>query len=286
MGANLLKTTLWLLSAVALSPSGYGEIRVLAVVNSPDFSLGLPAPGSLATVFVTGLTGIDGIQVGSGAPLPTMLAGVSIRFGALQAPLLAVANFGSGAASYQQINFQVPWGTLDDPVLFQGTNAVVIEPVSAKWGSLFIRADSTAIAQHQDFSLITADSPPRPGEVIVLWGSNFGPVVNGPASGFPAPLDRLIRMDPDWPDTTHPAAWTFRAGWEHDGGWTQLPVEFIGLAPGLVGVYQINIRLPSPLPPGPAQIFVQRDRFCGFFFLQGCGRGTVLNRSDSLLFSK
>jgi hypothetical protein len=44
-------------------------------------------------------------MIGSGSPLPTELAGVSILVGGVAAPILAVAPLASGM---QQINFQVP----------------------------------------------------------------------------------------------------------------------------------------------------------------------------------
>jgi uncharacterized protein (TIGR03437 family) len=34
------------------------------------------------------------------------------------------------------------------------------------------------------------------------------------------------------------------------------PVSFSGLAPGLVGVYQVNVEVPT-LPPGTTQIFMR-----------------------------
>ena len=81
------------------------QIQVLAVATSSDFTPDVPAPGSLASVFVGGLTGISGIVQASGYPLPYTLAGVSVTVYGNPAPILAVANWGE---SYEQINIQVP----------------------------------------------------------------------------------------------------------------------------------------------------------------------------------
>ena len=54
--------------------------------------------------------------------------------------------------------------------------------------------------------------------------------------------------------------------------------NYLGLAPGFIGVYQINVKMPDELR-APVEIHVQRSRDCGFFFLQGCGRGVVLDFS-------
>ena len=80
------------------------QIKVLAVTDAATFTPGMPYYGSLASVFCTGLTGINGIQSTDTLPLPYELAGISVTVSGAAAPLLAVADFGS----YQQINIQVP----------------------------------------------------------------------------------------------------------------------------------------------------------------------------------
>ena len=54
----------------AVSCGLHGEIRVLSVVSSPDFTPGLPGPGGLGTIICSGLTGIDGTITGSGLRCP------------------------------------------------------------------------------------------------------------------------------------------------------------------------------------------------------------------------
>src|SRR5208283_3642887 len=68
-----------------------------------SFQLGMPAKGSIGTIFCTGLK-ISGVVAATSAPLPTALAGVTVTVGGVAAPLFAVADLGG----YQQINFQVP----------------------------------------------------------------------------------------------------------------------------------------------------------------------------------
>jgi hypothetical protein len=67
---------------------------------------GLPFAGSLATVFLHGLMGINGIIAADNFPLPTQLAGVSVKVNGELAPILAVASL---PGDWQQINFQVPF---------------------------------------------------------------------------------------------------------------------------------------------------------------------------------
>jgi len=82
------------------------QIQILAVVNSASYQAGLPEPGNLATIFCTGLTGIAGVaSPATQTPLPLQLDGVQVTVNLGAAPLLAVADLGSGM---QQINLQVP----------------------------------------------------------------------------------------------------------------------------------------------------------------------------------
>lgn len=111
MGATRGRAASRLLFLVALvgawssASSAQAAIRILAVTDAASFAAGLPANGSLATVFCTGLTGITRVVVADGVPLPLQLSGVSVRVDGVPAPMLAVA----AVDGYQQINVQVPW---------------------------------------------------------------------------------------------------------------------------------------------------------------------------------
>jgi uncharacterized protein (TIGR03437 family) len=251
------------------------EISVLQLVNPPA-KQGLPEPGSLATIYCTGLVGIEGTIEASGTPLPTSLAGVRVTFGAVEAPLLAVAAFGTPPSSYQQVNFQVPFGATGPPMLVQGQQSASIPLTPAPWGQLFLN-NGDLLAQHaSDYRLVSSADPPRAGEWIITYGSNFGPVVQAPTSGFPAPLDRLVPLD-----SGGLKPWIFRVRLDTLTS-SEIPLEvgFLGLAPGKVGIYQINFRMPDPLPPGPAWIYLQRIANCGFRFSAGCGIGILTDFTD------
>lgn len=44
---------------------------------------------------------------------------------------------------------------------------------------------------------------------------------------------------------------------------TSLEIGFFGLAPGKVGMYQVNFRMPDPLPAGRAWLDIQEVLHCG-----------------------
>jgi uncharacterized protein (TIGR03437 family) len=248
------------MALVVISPRVCGEIRLLAVTTSAGFAPGLPGPGSPATIFCTGLNIADANSI-------TVTYPDSFR-----APIYGTADLGA----YQIVNFQVPWENHGGPPsLSQGSNSLPIVAAPAAWGEFFTTQDGFAIALHAiDFSLVTPQNPAQPAEWIVLYGSNFGDVVGPPATGSPAPLDPLAPLDPGGP-----VGWTFTAWLIDPTGNRQLTTNFFGLAPGLTGVYQINVHMPDTLPANILQIYMQRTRDCGFFFKQGCGRGLLLDIS-------
>lgn len=94
-------------------------------------------------------------------------------------------------------------------------------------------------ALHQDFSgPITAANPAHPGEIIHAYGFGFGPVTPEPPLGKAASVNPLSR-------TTTPLA----CGLANSQTFVPGQIWYAGLAPGWIGLYQLDIRLPSP-PPG------------------------------------
>jgi uncharacterized protein (TIGR03437 family) len=99
---------------------------------------------------------------------------------------------------------------------------------------------------NEPFSLITADNPAIPGETIIVYGSGLGltsplPTTAGLKSGQVTPLDQLFNVSFNADDFVSSLA----------GGRTA-SVEFVGLAPGFVGLYQVNLRLNDILPDDAA----------------------------------
>lgn len=96
------------------------------------------------------------------------------------------------------------------------------------------------VVAHQDFSrLVSPQDPGQPGEIVHLWAVNLGEV-NGPIrTGETAPINSPRPL-------VTPLACRIGASR------TPLEVVFAGLAPGTVGLYQVSIRLPRVLPPGPS----------------------------------
>ncbi len=93
------------------------------------------------------------------------------------------------------------------------------------------------IHEHWD-ALVTDENPARRGETIHLFATGFGPVENPPTSGQPTPTDRLYPL-------TATCQW---AGSLEAGTAFGFKATFAGLAPGLIGVYQLDFYIPTNWP--------------------------------------
>lgn len=202
------------------------------------------APGSLIALKGRGLAASS---ASSAAPLPRTLAGVRVRIGGLEAVLQSVS---PGA-----VWLQVPWELSEQEgarvEFLSGDSPFETPPASVAihaWApNFFVTADPstgyTAIAAHQDWSsLIASGSPARGGEIIFLYLSGLGPVMPAAATGMLSPADTLARI-------TGPLRCQF---W--DGGPNDSTIYFAGLAPGMVGIYQVSLQVPMGLRVSPINL--------------------------------
>ncbi|MDR3698191.1 MAG: hypothetical protein P4L56_01070 [Candidatus Sulfopaludibacter sp.] len=167
------------------------------------------------------------------------LSPAQIRIGGMDAPILA--------GTPEQVWFQVPWEVpVQDtaPVEFVSGTSLLESPP----GTLAVQSvapagfttDYTVLAAHQDFSgLISDTSPAFAGEVIAVYLTGLGPVSPPVATGVPSPPAPLALV-------TGPLRCQF---W--DGGPNDSRIYFAGLAPGMVGVYQVSLEVPAGLRTNP-----------------------------------
>ncbi len=239
-----------ILAIAALPLASRAEIANIVVTSAASFERGMPWGGSIASVFCTGLKGINGVIAADHYPLPLELAGVRVTIGETRAPLFAVVELGG----YQQINLQVPWeaaGATNIDIQQGGERGGVVLPNVLAPGDFFRLADGSGAFQHSaDYALVSARNPARAGEVVVgyLTGLLTRPVPSIP-TGQPSPVGQ-----PGWENTVlKPAFGVPRPVWEIAvGASPQISIAplFLGLAPGLVGVYQVNFTVPEGLAAG------------------------------------
>ena len=215
-------------NSVFLNPIGVANAAGFAPITN---SL---APNEFISLFGTGLSASTASA--RTLPLPNTLGGVSVTVNGRPASLFFV--------SPQQINALVPFNLPEDYATIQViNNGVSSNPVTVYTNNtspaVFTvppNGVSAAAALHSDFTLVSANSPAKPGETILVYLTGLGtvsPAVQDGAAGPSSPLSN-----------TTSAVRVFFAN-NAEGA-----VSFSGLAPGFAGLYQINVKLPATAQPG------------------------------------
>jgi uncharacterized protein (TIGR03437 family) len=142
-----------------------------------------------------------------------------------------------------QVNFllsgKITAGPVPVRVVREGqTGPEVFVPIADAQPALFV-SGGAAIATHGDGSLITADKPSAPGELIVVYATGLGKLQT-----TPQPVEIPHYSSP----LANPGALKVMVGGRAvDAG----RVLYAGLTPGCAGLYQINFRLPDDSLPDP-----------------------------------
>jgi len=227
--------------------AGRPAVNPGGMVNAASFAGQPPAAGGIATLFGTNLAA--SAQQADRVPLPTTLGGTRVELNGIAAPLFFV--------SPTQINFQIPWQlagqtqasvvvTLDgqasspQTVNLSGFSAglFALTQTGAGQGAILIAGTATIAAPLGSFP---GARPVHRGEFISIFCTGLGPVANPPATGAPAPAEPLSAT------TTTPGVTI---------GSLQARVNFSGLAPGFVGLYQVNAEVPANAPIGNTVLVV------------------------------
>ena len=219
-------------SAPAIYPDG--------IVNAASYATAALAPGSIASAFGTFLLS-TAYTASGGIVLPTNFGGLSLVFsGGQLAPLFY--------ASGSEVNFQVPWELSGktqvsiSPTLNSQTGAsqtLSLAPFSPGIFSLNAQGTGQGAILDLTYQVVNASNPAAAGSSIIqIYATGLGAVSNQPATGAPAPAVAPLAMTATTPIVTI--------------GGAQATVLFSGLAPELVGVYQINAIVPSGSATGSA----------------------------------
>lgn len=221
---------------------------VLSVTNAASFVPGMVA-GSIASAFVSGIVETDGSA--ETIPLPETLAGVSVTVNGRMAPLYGVASSPSG----EQVNFQVPFESAGPgpAVVVVRRGAVATAPFEAPLAAaqpgIFTLDGTAAIAVRVEGNrLVTAAEPLAAGELIYFYATGLGAVTNPPATGAASPREPLAHA------VVTPSVTV---------GGVPAEVLFAGLAPDLVGLFQVNLRMPAGVPAGNAEMVIETGGAAG-----------------------
>jgi uncharacterized protein (TIGR03437 family) len=240
-------TVLLLWAACALPaqsppPSNPGPLYVeSSIVNAASAKAPVLAPNTLATLWGTNLAlvtrGLTGEDLRGGI-LPTVLGGTGVRIiiGGIPASLFYV--------SPQQVNFLVPPnltpGRIDVRLVLDARNGPTVWVTLAEVSPALFQADPEfAVVTRDGGAVVSPKSPAVASEIVTLWATGLGKTRPATIPGeVPAGAARLERL----------------SAFQVTVGGVQIPPEdvlYAGAAPGLAGVYQINVRLPATLDRNP-----------------------------------
>lgn len=150
--------------------------------------------------------------------------GASVEVNGVTAPLIVVTP--------GQINAQLPYETTPGAA----TLHVVTPAGRSAPATLTVASTAAGVFTHPGSDRAIAD-PVAPGGVLVLYCTGLGAVAPAVATGRAAPLDALSFA-------AAPPSVTI--------GGIPAAVQFAGLAPGFIGLGQLNILVPAGVPPGDA----------------------------------
>jgi uncharacterized protein (TIGR03437 family) len=230
------------------------------------------APGMLASLFPFpnsrfGDKTVNFNSLANPLPIPTTLGDVQVLVAGVPAPVLY--------ASPGQINFQVPGATpvgglQEIQVLRASTGEVLaswlfrIDAVSPALFTVDSSGNGQIAALNQDGTVNNGAHPAKAGSFVTLFGTGQGVVSGMPPDGHPTPTKGLL--------SASSAVKVFI----NSDFVPQGDIEFSGLAPGLVGVWQINVKVPANVPPGDVPVFVDLEGINSVLDPNGVRRTTTI----------
>ncbi len=228
-------------------------LKAAAVVNAATFQVSVPvAPGSAAALFTANIN----CQTQTGTiPLQPSLAGCQV---AVNDTLMAPMYYASAGQDNFQVPSVAPVGTNRIAVQTSGTGELLAGGTfsvgSAEPGlfSLGSSGSGQGAIYNEDGSLNGTSHPAPRGSVVSLFGTGQGlvspPVPDGqPASG--SSLSYSVTIAASDPQTCISSPHAICAVF---GNSVLGTVLFSGMAPGWVGLWQINVQIPSNAPTGNA----------------------------------
>ena len=202
------------------------------------------APRSIASLFGVNLAPEQAVA-DLAPPLPLTLADLSLNLDGNQLPLFFV--------SPGQVNFQVPFVAVTRPTQFplvitQGTLSTTIQVTLKPFAPALFTTNAQGTGQGSVLIAGTASvaapvgtlpgsRPAKRGDFISIYCTGLGDVRNRPGLGSASPGVALASTLVD------PAVLI---------GGVSAMVSFSGLAPGFVGLYQVNVQVPDAVSSGAA----------------------------------
>jgi uncharacterized protein (TIGR03437 family) len=218
-------------------PNGFGSLDANLIASAANGFGGAPvAPGQLLNIFGQGVGPADplGAQLDDSGRVTTSLGGLQVLFDGVPAPVLLAGAF--------QSTVQVPYETAGRAatsmqLIYRGVvSNVVAMPVADTAPGIFTALGGSEIsALNEDGSVNSSSNPAARGSILTVFATGCGQTSPPSLTGQPAAAAPLTLV-PAIAISTRP-----------------VEILYAGAAPGMVGVTQLNVRVPLDVPvQGPA----------------------------------
>lgn len=214
--------------------AGSAPPRLDRIVNAADGTQPV-APGGLISLFGSDLSPVS--QSSRQVPLPTVLGESCLTVNGLPVPVMFV--------SPRQINAQLPFAVDGSTQLVLRTPGgasdafnVTILPAAPSVFRNSVAGPETGIAtvvRSSNGQVVTPSNPIHRGDTLTIYATGLGRTTPAVESGVPSPAEPLASA------LITPIVTI---------GGQPVEVEFAGLTPGEIGVYQINVRVNDLVPLG------------------------------------
>ncbi|MFN7937460.1 MAG: Ig-like domain-containing protein [Bryobacteraceae bacterium] len=225
----------WNLTVLPLGPT----LNASGITNAASGQTQI-APGSIVTIrgsnIVASARGYV-LPANELGPRPTTLAGASVTFGGVAAPIFWAANVDGQESITVQVPFEAPENSvIPVTVTSNGVSATVNVSISPAAPGIFENTDSQgrrfAVVTRTDGTFVTPDNPIGRGETARVYVTGLGRV-NGATSTNAMGAGQSV-------------AATVIVG-VNDGGVTVTSAQY---APGLIGVYAVAFVVPADSATG------------------------------------
>ncbi len=216
---------------VRIAPDVRPAVVSTASVQNAATYLAPGAPGMLATIWGRNF-GSDQLHAAA-IPLPTQLGATSVLVDNQRAPLLHVAP--------NQINFQLPTRlsagkhALKVAALGMESDPIDFQVVDSAPGVFAFNGQRGVVINLENGALNLPENAASRDSWVMTYGTGQGqvdPLVEAGEAAVASPLSQT----PAFPDVLI--------------GGERAQVGFSGLAPGFVGLWQLNVKVPSSAPVG------------------------------------
>jgi uncharacterized protein (TIGR03437 family) len=198
------------------------------------------APGEVISIIGAGVGPSEAVAADT-ATLPTSLGGTTVTLNGTPLPLFLASAFRIDAQVPP--DFEAGGGTLQVNTGGVSSTSVSVSRFFSRPGLYTLQAagKGQVKAQNEDGTLNSNENPATKGSVITVWASGLGPVDPPVPAGEPAPASAL----------------SFTSGEVAASiGGVPCDVLFAGLAPGLTGVYQVNLLVNPGVASGTQELAI------------------------------